>query len=75
MGWGFGPACVKWDGDEKTFKVNNAVKVTVSVNEGTFHCDWEQSWRDRVSFFNSSELQELFKTLGGMVVGTGKGKG
>ena len=75
VGWGFDPSIIKWDPTEKTLKVGNDVKVTVSVSEGKFHCEWEQSWRERVSFFSSTELQDLLKTVGEMVAGTSKGKG
>ena len=79
VAWGFDPSCIKYDteSDEKTLKVNNATKVTVSVREGALHCEWDQSWRERVSFFSSTELQDLLKTCGDMVAGSGavKGKG
>ena len=77
VGWGFDPSCIKWDAEsaEKTLKVNSSTKVTVSVLEGALHCEWDQSWKERETFFSSPELQALLKTCGDMVAGTGKGKG
>ena len=77
MGWGFDPSRIHYaiESADKTLKVDNATKVTVSVREGTLHCDWEQSWKERVSFFSSPELRDLLKTWGDMVAGAGKGKG
>ena len=76
-GWGFDSDCIRWDIEsvDKTLKVNNITKVMVSVSDGTFHCEWEQSWKDRESFISSTELQELLNICGDMVAGTGKGKG
>lgn len=55
--WGFDPSCIKYDTEsaEKTLEVNDATKVTVSVREGALHCEWEQSWKERVSFFSSPD--------------------
>ena len=77
VGWGFDPVCIRWDtaNVDKTLKVNNVTKVTVSVHEGKFHCEWEQSWKDRASLISSPELEVLLKTVGDMVAGTGKGNG
>ena len=77
VGWGFDPSRIHYDTEsaDKTLKVDNATKVTVSVREGTLYCDWEQSWKERVSFFSSPEVRDLLKTCGDMVAGTGKGKG
>ena len=77
VGWGFDSSCIKWDttGTGNTLKINDEIKVSVSVREGKFHCDWEQNWKHRVSFFPSPELQDLLTKVGEMVVGTGKRKG
>ena len=70
VGWGFDPSIIKWDPTEKTLKVENDVKITLYVSEGKFHCEREQSWRERASFFSSTELLDLLKTVGEMVAGT-----
>lgn len=77
VGWGFDPSAIEWDtkGTENTLKVKNEIKVSVSVREGKLHCEWEQSWRERVSFFPSSELQALTTQVTDMLAGVSKGKG
>ena len=77
VGWEFHPSCILWDieGAENTLKIKNVVKVIVIVVDGKLHCEWEQSWKERVGFMTSLELQELLTRLGAMVTGAGTGTG
>ena len=45
MRWGFNFTCIRYDikGIVKRLKVNNEVKVSVSVRDGKFHCEWEKN--------------------------------
>ena len=77
VGWGFDFTCIRYDveGTEKTLKVNNEVKVSVSVRDGKFHCEWEEGWKNRESLHSSPEMQALLTKVGELVSGAGKGKG
>ena len=77
VGWGFDQTCIKYDTEstEKTLKIKNETKVTVSIREGMFHCEWESSWKDRETLHSSPKLQALLTRVGDMVSGAGKGKG
>ena len=77
VGWGFDQTCIKYDTEstEKTLKIKNETKVTVSIREGVFHCEWGNSWKDRETLYSSPELQALLTKVGDMVSGAGKGKG
>ena len=77
VSWGFDAENIRWDtkGTEKTLKIKNETKVTVSIHEGKFHCVWEKSWKEKQSLHASPELQALLTKVGDMVGGASKGKG
>ena len=56
VGWGFDPNCILWDteGAENTLKINNVVKVIVTVVDGKIHCEWEQSCKKTSGVYKQS---------------------
>ena len=77
VGWGFDFTCIRYDveGIDKTLKVNNEVKVSVSVRDGKFHCEWEENWKHRECLHSSLEMQAFLTKVGDLVSGSGKRKG